>query len=85
MAPNNQQQQAAVAAAAFHMPEFYADSPQSWFDCLDSIFATSSQSITKFHWAVSKLPCSLIATVRPLSRNPTAVSDLYKELHELLL
>ncbi len=35
--------------------------------------------------AVSKLPFSLIATVRPLSRNPTAVSDPYKELQELLL
>jgi hypothetical protein len=34
---------------------------------------------------VSKLPFSLIATVRPLSRNPTAVSNPYKELQELLL
>jgi hypothetical protein len=32
MAPNNQQHQ---AAAAIRLPEFYADSPQSWFDCLD--------------------------------------------------
>jgi hypothetical protein len=87
MAPNNQQQQANVAAAAIRLPEFYADSPQSWFDCLDSTFATANitQSITKFHWAVSKLPFSLIATVRPLSRDPTAVSDPYKELQELLL
>jgi hypothetical protein len=29
---------------------------------------------------LAKLPFSLIATVRPLSRNPTAVSDPYKEL-----
>jgi hypothetical protein len=79
MAPNNQQQQAAVAAAAIRLPEFYADSPQSWFDCLDSTFPTANitKSITKFHWAVSKLPFSLIATIRPLSRNPTAVSDMY--------
>jgi hypothetical protein len=84
MAPNNQQQQ---AAAAIRLPEFYTDSPQSWFDCLDTTFATANvtQSITKFHWALSKLPFSLIATVRPLSRNPTAVSNPYKELQELLL
>ncbi len=65
MVPNNQQQQATVAAAAIRLPEFYADSPQSWFNCLDSTFATANitQSITKFHWAVSKLPFSLIATV----------------------
>ncbi len=83
MAPNNQQQQAAVAAATIRLP----DSPQSWFDCLDSSFATANitQSITKFHWAVSKLPITLIATVSQLSRNPTAVSHPYKELQELLL
>jgi hypothetical protein len=34
---------------------------------------------------MSKLPFSLIATVRPLSRDPTVVSDPYKELKELLL
>jgi hypothetical protein len=47
-------------------------------------FATANitQSITKFHWALAKL---LIATVRPLSRNPTAVSDPSRELQELLL
>ena len=85
MTPNNQQQQAAVAA--IRLPDFYADSPQSWFDCLDSTFATANitQSITKFHLALAKLPFSLIATVRPLSRNPTAVSDPYQELQELLL
>jgi hypothetical protein len=87
MTPNNQQQQAAAAAAAVRLPDFHADSPQCWFDCLDSTFATTNitQSITKFHWAMSKLPFSLIATVRPLSRNPTAVADPYKELKELLL
>jgi hypothetical protein len=86
MAPNNQQQQAA-AAAVVRLPEFHGNEPQAWFDCLDSTFATANitQSITKFHWAMSKLPFSLIATVRPLSRNPTAVGDPYKELKELLL
>ncbi len=34
---------------------------------------------------MSKLPFSLVATVRPLSRDPIAVTDLYKELKELLL
>jgi hypothetical protein len=55
MAPNHQQQQ---AAAAVRLPDFHADSPQCWFDCLDSTFATANitQSITKFHRAISKLP-----------------------------
>ncbi len=88
MTPNNQQQQAAAAASsAGRLPDFHADSPQCWLDCLDSTFATANinQSITKFHWAMSKLPFSLIATVRPLSRDPTAIADPYKELKELLL
>jgi hypothetical protein len=51
------------------------------------MFATNNitQPITKFHWALAKVPFSLIATVCPLSRDPTAVSDQYKELQELLL
>jgi hypothetical protein len=89
MAPGNQQQQAAVAAAAaaVRLPDFHADSLQCWFDCLDSTFATANitQSITKFHWAMSKLPFSLTPTVRPLSLDPTAVADPYRELKELLL
>jgi hypothetical protein len=85
MAPNHQQQQAATAIVC--LPDFHDYSLQCWFDCLDSTFATANitQSITKFHWAMSKLPFSLIATVRPLSRDPTAVADPYKELKELLL
>jgi hypothetical protein len=90
MAPNNQQQQAAAAAAAaaaVRLPDFHADSPQCWFHCLDSTCATANitQSITKFQWAMSKLPFSLTPTVRPLSRDPTAVADPYRELKELLL
>ena len=77
MAPQNQQQE--PATATIRLPNFYADSPQSWFDCIDAMFAT------KFHWALAKLPFSLIATIRPLSRDPTAISDPYNELQELLL
>ncbi len=51
------------------------------------MFATAkiTQPIMKFHWVLAKLLFSLIATVRLLPRDPTAVSDLYKELQELLL
>ncbi len=85
MAPQNQQQE--PAAATVRLPDFYADSPQSWFDSIDTMFAIAkiTQQLTKFHWALTKLPFSLIATVRPLSRDPTAFSDPYKELQELLL
>jgi len=54
---------------------------------LDSQFATANitQSITKFHWAVAKLPFSLTPTIHPLARDPTAVADPYGRLKELLL
>jgi hypothetical protein len=85
MAPQNQQQD--QAAATIRLPDFYSDSPQSWFDCMDVMFAAAkiTQRLTKFHWALAKLPFSLIATVRPLSRDPSAFSDPYKELQEILL
>ncbi len=47
--------------------------------------AKITQPLTEFHWALAKLPFSLIATVRLLSRDPTAFSDTSKELQELLL
>jgi hypothetical protein len=47
--------------------------------------AKIKQPLAKFHWGLAKLPFSLIVTVRPLSRDPTAFSDPYKQLQELLL
>jgi hypothetical protein len=47
--------------------------------------AKITQPLTKFHWALAKLPFSLIANFRPLSRDPSAFSDPYKELQELFL
>jgi hypothetical protein len=81
MASQNQQQE--PAAATIRLP----DLPQSWLDCLDAMFATAkiTQPLTKFHWALAKLPFLLIATVPLLSRYPTAVGNPYKELQELLL
>jgi hypothetical protein len=49
------------------------------------VAAKIMQPLTKIHWALAKLLLSLIATVRPLSRDPSAFSDPYKELQELLL
>jgi hypothetical protein len=65
MPPQNQQQE--PAAATVRLPDFYADSPQ--FVCIDTMFATAKimQPLTKFHWALAKLPFSLIATISPLA------------------
>ncbi len=42
-------------------------------------------SLTKFHWAVSKLPGSLMDTVCALCNDPTNVADPHGKLHNILL
>jgi hypothetical protein len=56
MASQNQQQDPATATV--RLPDFYADSPRSWFDCIDAMFTAAkiTQPLTKFHWALAKLP-----------------------------
>ncbi len=56
MASQNQQQEPATATV--RLPDFYADLPQSWFDCIDGMFTAAkiTQPLTKFHWALAKLP-----------------------------
>jgi hypothetical protein len=82
-----QEQTAAAAASTVRLPGFYSDSPQAWFDCIDVMFAAAkiTQPLTKFHWALAKLPFSLIVSVRPLSKDPSASRDPYKELQDILL
>jgi hypothetical protein len=47
------------------LPDYYADSPQAWFCSIDATFATSrvTRSLTKFNWALSKLPFALIDSI----------------------
>ncbi len=47
--------------------------------------AKITQPLTKFHWALAKLPFSLIATIRPLAKDPSSFRDPYKELQDILL
>jgi hypothetical protein len=51
------------------------------------MFATAkiSQPLTKFKWTLAKLPFSLIATIRPLSKDPSSYRNPYKELQDILL
>jgi hypothetical protein len=76
-----------AAATTVRLPDFYSNSSQAWFDCIDAMFATAkiTQPLTKLHWALAKLPFSLIATVRPLSKDPSYYRDPYKELQDILL
>jgi hypothetical protein len=85
--PDTQQEQTVAAATTVRLPEFYSDSPQAWFDCIDAMIVAAkiTQPLMKFHWALAKLPFSLIASVRPLSKDPSASCDPYKELQDILL
>jgi hypothetical protein len=74
-------------AGPVRLPDHYADSPQAWFCSIDATFAASwlTRSLTKFHWALSKLPFTLIDSIGLLCRNPSAYADLYQELQDILL
>jgi hypothetical protein len=72
--PDPHPKQTAASATTVRLPDFYSDSPQAWFDCIDTMFTAAKimQPLTKFHWALAKLPFSLITTVRPLAKDPSS-------------
>ena len=77
----------AAAATMVCLPDFYSDSPQAWFYCIDAMFVAVkiTTSLTKFNWALSKLPFSLIDTIGPLGKHPSSYRDPYQELQDILL
>jgi len=74
-------------AGAVRLADYCAESPQSWFRNINSTFAASrvTRSATKFHWAVSKLPVSLMDTIGHICDNPSVYLDPYQELQNILL
>ncbi len=77
----------AAATTTVRLPDFYFDLPQAWFYCIDAMFTAAkiTSSLTKFHWVLSKLPFSLIDTIRPLAKHPSFYRDPYQELQDILL
>ena len=80
---------AAFAAAVNHarLADYCAESPQAWFRCIASTFAIANitNSKTKFHMAVAKLPISLMDSIGHLCDNPNRVPDPYTELQNILI
>ena len=74
-------------AGAVRLADYCAESPQSWFRNINSSFAASrvTRSCTKFHWAVSKLPVSLMDTIGHICNEPSRYPDPYQELQNILL
>ncbi len=64
----------AASATTVHLHDFYADSPQAGFYCIDAMFATTkiTAPLTKFNWGLSQLPFSLIDTIGPLCKHPSS-------------
>jgi hypothetical protein len=75
------------AAAGVRLPDYYADSPQVWFCCINAMFTSSKipVSLTKFNWALSKFPFLLIDSIGPLCKHPSSYCDPYQELQDILL
>jgi hypothetical protein len=74
-------------AATVRLPDYYVDATQAWFRQINSIFAAScvTRLLTKYHWAISKLPSTLVDVIGSLRDDPTAVADPYAELQAILL
>jgi hypothetical protein len=74
-------------AGPVRLPDHYADSPQAWFCSIDATFAASwfTRSLTKFHWALSKLPFTLTDSISPICKKPSAYADPHQELQDILL
>jgi hypothetical protein len=68
-------------AGPVRLPDHYADSPQAWFCSIDATFAASwfTRSLTKFHWALSKLPFTLTDSISPICEKPSAYANPYQE------
>jgi hypothetical protein len=61
------------------LTDYYTDAPHAWFRKISSIFAAVrvTQSITKIHWTMFKLPALLMDTSGTLCDNPAAVTNPY--------
>jgi hypothetical protein len=56
------------SATTVRIPEYYEDASMAWFRSINATFAVSriTKPITKFHWALSELPATLVDTIGPL-------------------
>jgi hypothetical protein len=59
----------------------------AWFCSINATFKVSrvTKTITKFHWALSKLLATLVGTIIPLWDDPGSVEDTCKELQRIVL
>jgi hypothetical protein len=77
-----------VSHVAVKLPDFYMADPEMWFTQADSMFrrARITESLTKYDYALQKLPCEVLTSVRELARcvRTGAVDDPYEQLEEKL-
>jgi hypothetical protein len=74
-----------VFAGAVHIPDYYTEAPQAWFRSINATFAVSciKKPFTKFYWALSKLPSSLVNTICSLCDDASTAADPYAKLQRI--
>jgi hypothetical protein len=81
-------QPATVSSISVKLPDFWLSDPEMWFTQADSIFrrANIKNSLTKYDYALQKLPCEVLLSVRKLALRVRtgAVEDPYEQLEEKL-
>jgi hypothetical protein len=77
-----------VSHVSVKLPDFWLADPEMWFTQADSIFrrAGIKTSLTKYDYAMQKLPCDVLQSVRELARRVRTgvVDDPYEQLEEKL-
>jgi hypothetical protein len=79
---------ASVASISVKLPDFWLSDPEMWFTQADSIFrrANIKSSLTKYDYALQKLSCEVLLSVRELALRVCtgSVEDPYEQLEEKL-
>jgi hypothetical protein len=82
------QPSASVSHMAVKLPDFWLGDPELWFTQADSMFrrAGIKCSLTKYDYALQKLPCEVLQSVRDLARRVRTgvVDDPFEQLEEKL-
>jgi hypothetical protein len=81
-------QPTSVSSISVKLPDFWLSDPEMWFTQADSIFrrANIKSSLTKYDYALQKLPCEVLLSVRELALQVRTgvVDDPYEQLEEKL-
>lgn len=85
-AKSNCPEQTDVYSISVKLPQFWSNSPSTWFIQAESQFSISrvSSEVSKYHYVVAALPQDIIESIIDFIQNPP-LKDIYLEIKKLLI